>query len=127
MVDEIRIQDPNRESVSIFADFLMDISGDEELKARILEDPGRFCSEKGIFVPEGLELRVHENTPDTFHLVFPPDPNEMLQDEALMAVAGGKTASCAGTAGTLASASTLTLSWGTASTAACVGTMGCAS
>lgn len=127
MIDESKSAVTNLETVGNLAGFLADIGGDEEEKASLMDDPQRFFSEKGIFVPAGLEIQVHENTSDTFYMIFPPDPNEMLRDEALMAVAGGKTASTSGTAGTLSSASTLTLSWGTASSAACVGTMGCAS
>ena len=127
MIDESKTPVTSRETIGRFAEFLVDVGGDGEQKESLMEDPRRFFSDKGIFVPADVEIQVHENTHDTFHLVFPPDPNEMLHDEALAAVAGGKTAGSAGTAGTLSCASTVTLSWSTASTAGTVGTMGCAS
>ena len=75
-------------------------------------------SEMGIDLPPRLEIHVSVNTQDIFHVVFPPDPNTMLSDEALGAVAGGSTASTVGSAG---SASTL----GTA--ISCISSAGCAS
>ena len=32
-----------------------------------------------------------ENTPETFHVIFPPSPNQSLSDEALREVSGGTT------------------------------------
>ena len=48
-----------------------------------------------ISVPPGMDVRFVANTPDTFHLVMPMDPNIGLSDESLgnlAAGAGGKTA-----------------------------------
>ena len=75
---------------------------------------------------ESMDVKVHQNTPDTFHLVSPPDPNQTLADEDLMAVAGGKTASTVGSAGSASTASTLTICWGSASSAGSAGTAGSA-
>ena len=49
-------------------------------------------AERGIALPEGVDVRVVANGGDTVHFVLPPDPNALLEDEALNSVAGGATA-----------------------------------
>ncbi len=93
-------------------------SSDEALLREIEERPKEVLRERGIDVPVDVDVNVVLNTHDTFHLAMTPDPNQVLQDEALMAVAGGKsagTASSAGTAGSIPS------------TASSVSSLGCAS
>ncbi len=69
---------------------------DAALRSRIdggdMEDA---LSALGLVPPPGVEVRIAVNTADTFHVVMPPDPNSELSDEALTAVAGGKSAGCA--------------------------------
>ena len=65
-----------------------------------------------------VDVNVVLNTHDTFHLAMPPDPNQALQDEALTAVAGGKTSGTASSGGTVGSIP---------STASSVSSLGCAS
>ena len=58
-------------------------------------------------VPAGVEVRVTQQTPDTYHCPMPPDPNAQLEDSMLDHVAGGNThvssASSAGTVGSIPS------------------------
>lgn len=88
---------------------------DESLRARI--DGGEtpeVLREFGIPIPEGVEARVVEDTDDVTHVIFPSDPNQLLSDENLTAIAGGETvssAACAGTASSFIS---------------CLGCIGCA-
>ncbi len=49
-------------------------------------------SELGLELPPGTEARIVANTPETVHVVLPPDPNARLSDEALAAVSGGSSA-----------------------------------
>ena len=87
---------------------------DPEGHEQVHDDPrGVLASMMGMPVPPDVEVRVHVNTADTFHVTFPPDPNVALSDESLGMVAGGKSASCIGSA---SSASTAGSICGTAST-----------
>ena len=40
-------------------------------------------------LPAGTEVRVLEQTPDTYYFPLPPEPNPPLSDEMLESVAGG--------------------------------------
>lgn len=94
---------------------------DPAYKARFLADPETVLAEVGIDTPPGMELRAVENTANVVYITLPPRPSEEISDEALEAVAGGSTAGTAGTAGTASSASCPVLCFGTAGTAACIG------
>ena len=70
-----------------------------DLQARAETDPRAVLSEHDIQVPPNQDVRIVANTAETFNVVLPPDPNAVLADEDLLAVAGGaasgpKTASC---------------------------------
>ena len=86
---------------------------DPEFRERMQTDPGAAMSSWGMDLPPGVDVRVCVNTEDTFYVTFPPDPNAALSDESLGVVAGGKTASSAGSVGC---ASTIACLCGTAST-----------
>ena len=66
-------------------------------------------------VPDGAEIRIVSETPDTYYFMMPGDPNAAMSDQALVSVTGGtgtiSTAgtvssipSCIGSAGTVGSA-----------------------
>ncbi len=68
---------------------------DDGFKQRLLADPGPVLKAEGINIPEGLEVRIVENTDKIFHLVLPNKPGIMeLSDEALNAAAGGAACFC---------------------------------
>ena len=46
-------------------------------------------------VPEGIEVRVVEQSAGTFYFPLPPEPESALSDEALARVAGGTGSSAA--------------------------------
>ncbi len=62
---------------------------DDEFKAELLSDPMRVFKENSIEVPEGIEVRMVENTAYTMHFILPPEPSDELTDEQLERVDGG--------------------------------------
>ena len=80
----------------------------------------------GMELPEGMTPKLHFDSGDTMHVALPPDPNQMLLDESLAAVAGGKTAGSAGSIGSASSlaCSTVPSTVATASTASTLGSAG---
>ena len=96
---------------------------DPEARERASKYPHAYLAQWDIDLglPPGGDVRLVVNTPETFHVVLPPDPNVALDDEALSVVAGGKSASSAGSASTASTAPSC------ASTASSIGTAGSAS
>ena len=64
---------------------------DEALKARFMSDPKAVLTERGIVVPDGIDLNVVENTDNTVHITMPKAPggSTELSDEELAEAAGG--------------------------------------
>ena len=61
---------------------------DEDFRDRLIADPKAVISEElGILVPEGFDIRVHEDSATTAHFILPPPPRLTEADLAL--VAGG--------------------------------------
>lgn len=54
------------------AELLQRVWEDDALKARLKADPCAVLTEMGIPVPEGVELRVVEDTETIKHLPLPP-------------------------------------------------------
>lgn len=55
---------------------------DDSFKQKLLSDPKSVLKENGVDIPEGLEVKLVENTDKVFHLVIPAKPDE-LSDEDL--------------------------------------------
>ena len=102
----------------IAADVFARAMTDPEFKAQFVADPAAVLSAAGVEVPEGLTIKVVENSSTTFHVVL-PDP-EAMTDELLAAASGGSSASTASTAGT-AACSTLPGTMGTMGSAGSAG------
>ena len=66
---------------------------DEAFKRRLLADPAGTLAAEGMALPEGVTLRVVEDTAQTVTLVIPPRPTD-LSDEALEGAVGGVSFSC---------------------------------
>ena len=68
---------------------------DEEFRARLLEDPhGTISDELGVGVPEGLKIRVLEDSADTTNIVLPPKAR--LAAAELESVSGANWANSSG-------------------------------
>ena len=64
---------------------------DDALKARFMADPKTVLAECGIKMPDGIDVKVVENSDNTVHITMPmaPDGHEELSMEELSSVAGG--------------------------------------
>ena len=92
---------------------------DPEFKAQFIADPAAVLSAAGVEVPEGLTIKVVENSSTTFHVVL-PDP-EAITDELLAAASGGSTAGSAGSLSSFACSCAAS----SAATAGTAGSAGC--
>ena len=102
-------------------DFSKEYHSNEALRARIDGgDVAPLVEALDMEVPQGMEVRVFANTADTFYLPLRPDPSMMLEDNDLISISGGSTAS---SAGTISTAGTAPSSLSTAGTAGSAGTM----
>ena len=45
-------------------------------------------SENEIQIPDGIKIRMVENTEKTTHLILPPEPSDELSDEILEGASG---------------------------------------
>jgi hypothetical protein len=55
----------------LFDELLLDVYSDTELKRRFINDPASLLRERGVEVPDGVELRVLEDSPTVRHIVLP--------------------------------------------------------
>ena len=64
---------------------------DDALKARFKSDPKAVLAERGIEMPDGINVTVVENNDNTAHITLPMAPEEHaeLSDEELSHAAGG--------------------------------------
>jgi hypothetical protein len=56
---------------------------DEDFKQALMRDPRAVIEGEGVHLPEGLEVRVMENSDSVFNLVLPPKP-ATLRDQSDM-------------------------------------------
>jgi hypothetical protein len=74
-----------------------DAWADAALKKRLLENPAVVLKERGISFPEGVQVKVLEDTDKVEHLIIPSKPAEgELSEEELASVAGGHCRGCRG-------------------------------
>ena len=63
---------------------------DPDFKARLLADPKATLAEAGAPVPDGIRIKIIEDTSDVINLVLPTSPaGEALSEQDLEKVAGG--------------------------------------
>jgi Nitrile hydratase, alpha chain len=61
---------------------------DEEFKKRLMADPAKILDAEGVSVPDGVSIRVVEDTEQVRTLIIPPAPSH-LDDDQLNGIAGG--------------------------------------
>ena len=67
MSDQTRTVSEVREHLTVKA------ATDEAFRARLIADPKTAIQdEMGLVIPDGFTVKVHEEQPDTSHLVLPP-------------------------------------------------------
>lgn len=103
-----------------FEEFADRFRTDAAFRGQVEADGAHILPQYGFTIPPGTKVKVVTNTPSTQYMVFPPDPNTDLADEALDAVAGGATASTAGSMSTALSSCMVS----SAGTAGCASTVG---
>ena len=64
---------------------------DDALKQRFMSDPKSVLAEYDMPVPDGMDVKVVENSDNTVHITMPmaPGGHHELSDEELSAAAGG--------------------------------------
>ena len=62
---------------------------DEALKHRFMNDPKAVLAEYGMDVPDGLDVKVVENSDNCGHITLPMQPTGDLSDDELSDAAGG--------------------------------------
>src|SRR5687767_16034837 len=76
-----------------FGEIISKCWGDADFKKRFVSDPKKVLAEYGMEVPEGINVKVVENTDDTMYLTLPPKPDRSEEsrvgDNQLDAVSGG--------------------------------------
>ena len=65
------------------------LAREPEFRAKLHAAPAAALAGQGVNIAPGIELRVIEDTASVQHFVLPPDPNVLLADSSLNAVAGG--------------------------------------
>jgi hypothetical protein len=48
---------------------------DEDYKKRLIADPAMVLKKEGLTVPEGMKIKVVENTHEVFYMVLPESPD----------------------------------------------------
>jgi hypothetical protein len=79
------------EDCNALTDLLAACWKDDALKARFMADPKAVLTERGIKMPEGMDVTVLENTDNTVHITLPvpPDGHAEMTMEELSQAAGG--------------------------------------
>ena len=77
------------QTVGELREHLMDkATTDTDFRAQLIADPkAAIKDELGLAIPDGFTVKVHEDQPDTSHLVLPPSAT--LGEEDLEQAAGG--------------------------------------
>jgi hypothetical protein len=62
---------------------------DKAFRTRLLADPMATLKEAGVALPEGMTVRVVENTAKVVHMVLPASVDDQLSDAELERIAAG--------------------------------------
>ena len=81
-------KDPEQLSEA-FVRFHRRYRADAEIRARIARGDTSDIDRDDLNIPDGMDLRIVEQTEDTFYFLLPSVPNRALSDESLGSMAGG--------------------------------------
>ncbi len=79
---------PTKNSEEVWGKVVARTWSDASFKELLLADPAKALKEYGIAFPQGVTVKVMEDSADVVHLILPPPPGE-LGFERLDKVAGG--------------------------------------
>ena len=60
-----------------------------ELKKALFDNPRKFLTDNGFEIDNSQTIEIHENTPDTLHLILPEKPPREIPDEILSHIVAG--------------------------------------
>ena len=80
----------DQDKATAYGKMIAKVWRDPAFKAKLMADPHGALKEAGLAVPQGVTVKVVENTDTHHYLVLPPKPTGELSDEALDKVAGGR-------------------------------------
>jgi hypothetical protein len=69
-------------------------TNDPAFRMRLIADPIKALREAGVVVPDGVTVRIHENTDREVHFVLPVLPNDLLDAELERIAAGVRVVQC---------------------------------
>ena len=76
------------------ARLLRDLWTDAEYKAKFLSDPASALREAGFELAQGVQVKVHEDSPDTIHLVIPHKPADIKVEDIGKDLESSKACDC---------------------------------
>jgi len=83
------MEEEKKEQGKKYAKLIAKVWSDEAFKERLVMDPRATLDAEGIQVPEGVEVKVVEQTEKTFFLVIPEKPQQDYISEGEERLAAG--------------------------------------
>ena len=78
-----------REQQQLMGKIIAKAWADEAYKQRLTDNPANVLNEEGVPVPEGMTVKIVENTPALFHVILPQKSDGGLTDAMLDDAVGG--------------------------------------
>ena len=82
------MDDPSK-TAKLWGTLIRRIWDNPTLKDQLKSDPRKFLKDNGLEIPESQIIEIHENTPETLHLIIPEKPKRALTDEILAHIVAG--------------------------------------
>lgn len=82
------MDDPAK-TAKLWAALIRKIWDNPALKEELKRDPHKFLKESGLELSLSQAIEIHENTPQTLHLILPEKPKRELSDEILAHIVAG--------------------------------------
>lgn len=82
------MDDPSK-TAKLWGTLIRRIWDNPALKDQLKSDPRKFLKDNDLEIPESQIIEIHENTPETLHLIIPEKPKRALTDEILAHIVAG--------------------------------------